>query len=92
MKEQGCLLSVSPPTSSALTALQTQDHATVEHRSHKGLTNLVENSHVPQRKRERFMQRFRSPGALHGFVSVFSAFRNLFAPAYAQPLMSPSIA
>ena len=28
----------------------------VEHRSHKGLNNRVENSHVPLRKRERAMQ------------------------------------
>ncbi|MHC2483174.1 putative transposase [Rhizobium leguminosarum] len=29
----------------------------VEHRSHKGLNNRAENSHVPLRKRERVMQR-----------------------------------
>ncbi|TDQ14580.1 putative transposase [Phyllobacterium brassicacearum] len=34
----------------------------VEHRSHKGLNNRAENSHVPLRKRERMMQGFRSPG------------------------------
>lgn len=27
------------------------------------------------------MQRFRSPGALQRFVSIFSAVRNLFVPA-----------
>ena len=37
----------------------------VEHRSHKGLNNRAENSHLPLRKRERVMQRFRSAGALH---------------------------
>ncbi|AVC52515.1 DDE domain protein (plasmid) [Rhizobium leguminosarum bv. viciae] len=31
----------------------------VEHRSHKGLNNRAENSHVPLRKRERVMQGFR---------------------------------
>ncbi|BBD41406.1 transposase (plasmid) [Aminobacter sp. Y103A] len=36
----------------------------VEHRSHKGLNNRAENSHVPLRKRERIMQGFRPPGAL----------------------------
>lgn len=50
----------------------------VEHRSHKGLNNRAENSHLPLRKRERVMQRFRSPGALQRFVCVFSAIRNLF--------------
>ena len=52
----------------------------VEHRSHKGLNNRAENSHVPLRKRERVMQSFRSPGSLQHFVSIFSALRNLFVP------------
>jgi len=52
----------------------------VEHRSHKGLNNRAENSHVPLRKRERVMQGFRSPGRLQRFVSIFSALRNLFVP------------
>ena len=52
----------------------------VQHRSHKGLNNRAENSHVPLRKRERMMQGFRSPGGLQRFVSVFSAVRNLFLP------------
>ena len=56
----------------------------VEHRSHKGLNNRAENSHVPLRKRERTMQRFRSPGSLQRFVSVFSALRNLFVPPRSQ--------
>lgn len=52
----------------------------VEHRSHKGLNNRAENSHVPIRKRERAMQGFRSWPQLQRFVSTFSAIRNLFAP------------
>jgi len=52
----------------------------VEHRSHKGLNNRAENSHLPLRKRERAMQGFRSPGSLQRFVSIFSALRNLFVP------------
>lgn len=54
----------------------------VEHRSHKGLNNRAENSHVPLRKRERGMQGFRSPGGLQHFVSVFSSLRNLFVPSH----------
>ncbi|NTG51561.1 IS6 family transposase [Agrobacterium rhizogenes] len=50
----------------------------VEHRSHKGLNNRAENSHVPLRKRELMVQRFRSVGGLQRFVSIFSAIRNLF--------------
>ena len=52
----------------------------VEHRSHKGLNNRAENSHLPFRRRERVMQGFRSPRYLQRFVSVFSAVRNQFVP------------
>ncbi|WP_397515455.1 IS6 family transposase, partial [Rhizobium ruizarguesonis] len=55
----------------------------VEHRSHKGLNNRAENSHVPLRKRERMMQGFRSVGGLQRFISVFSAVRNLFVAPHA---------
>jgi len=53
---------------------------TIEHRSHKGLNNRAENSHLPLRRRERAMQGFRSPGGLQRFVTVFSAVRNHFVP------------
>jgi putative transposase len=52
----------------------------VDHRSHKGLNNRAENSHVPLRKRERVMQGFRSWRGLQRFVGVFSALRNHFIP------------
>ncbi|MBM7070359.1 IS6 family transposase [Actibacterium sp. 188UL27-1] len=45
----------------------------LEHRSHKGLNNRAENSHLPFRKRERSMQGFRSPGGLQRYVSCHSA-------------------
>ncbi len=58
----------------------------VEHRSHKGLNNRAENSHVPLRKRERMMQTFRSPGSLQRFVSVFSALEiSSFHPVHNAP-------
>jgi putative transposase len=53
----------------------------VDHRSHKGLNNRAENSHVPLRKREQMMQGFRSAGGLQRFTSIFSAVRNLFVPS-----------
>lgn len=56
----------------------------VDHRSHKGLNNRAENSHVPLRKRKRSMQGFRSPGSLQRFISIFSAIRNLFVPSRSQ--------
>jgi putative transposase len=81
LKKQGC-----PPKCIVTDKLRSYGAArrqimpTVEHRSHKGLNNRAENSHLPLRKRERLMQRFRSPGALQRFTSVFSAVRNLFVP------------
>ena len=62
-------------------AAQRQVMPEVEHRSHKGLNNRAENSHLPFRRRERVMQGFRSPEDLQRFVSVFSAIRNLFVPS-----------
>jgi len=53
----------------------------LERRSHKGLNNRAENSHLPLRKRERWMQGFRSWSGLLRFVPIFSAVRNLFVPS-----------
>jgi putative transposase len=65
-------------------AAQRQIMPEVEHRSHKGLNNRAENSHLPFRRRERVMQGFQSPRYLQRFVSVFSAVRNLFVPPRAH--------
>jgi len=54
----------------------------VEHRSHKGLNNRAENSHLPLRKRGRMMQGFRASGGLQRFTAVFSAIRNHFVPSH----------
>jgi putative transposase len=81
LKKQGC-----PPRRmitdklGSYTAAQRQIMPAVDHRSHKGLNNRAENSHLSLRKRERAMQGFRSPGGLQRFVSVFSAVGNLFVP------------
>jgi putative transposase len=56
----------------------------VEHRSHKGLTNRAENSHLALRRRERVMQGFRSPGGLQRFATIFSVVRNLFVPPHSR--------
>jgi putative transposase len=82
LRKQGC-----PPRRmitdklGSYAAAQRQIMPKVEHRSHKGLNNRAENSHVPFRRRERVMQGFRSPRSLQRFVSVFSAVRNLFVPS-----------
>lgn len=51
----------------------------VEHRSHKGLNNRAENSHLPFRKRERAMQGYKSLGNLQRFISIHSVIRNCFS-------------
>jgi putative transposase len=52
----------------------------VEHTLHKGLNNRAENSYVPLRERKRIVPHFQLAQALQRFVSIFSAFRNLFVP------------
>ncbi|CAL9332749.1 IS6 family transposase ISRH1 [Streptomyces sp. enrichment culture] len=54
--------------------------ASVEHRSHKGLNNRVENSHQPTRQRERVMKGFRSVGGAQRFLSAFSGIPPHFRP------------
>jgi putative transposase len=81
LKRQGC-----PPRRmitdklGSYAAAHRQIMPRTDHRSHKGLNNRAENSHLPLRRRERAMQGFRSPGGLQRFVSVFSVVRNLFVP------------
>jgi len=81
LKKQGC-----PPRRmitdklGSYAAARCQIMPAIEHRSHKGLNNRAENSHLPLRRRERAMQGFRSPGGLQRFIAVFSAVRNLFVP------------
>lgn len=50
----------------------------VEHRSHKGLNNRAENSHLPVRRRERRMMRFKSARQCQRFVSTHGQIANLF--------------
>jgi putative transposase len=50
----------------------------VEHRSHKGLNNRAENSHLVVRRRERTMKRFKSSRQCQRFVSIHGPIANLF--------------
>jgi putative transposase len=40
--------------------------------------NRAENSHQPIRRRERKMQRFKSPGSVRRFLSIHAAVQNTF--------------
>ena len=50
----------------------------IEHRQHKGLNNRAENSHLPTRRRERIMKRFKSPRQVQTFLSIHDQVANLF--------------
>jgi putative transposase len=50
------------------------------HRRHKRLNNRAENSHLPVRKRERILQRFKSAEHAQCFLEPFSAVCNQFRP------------
>ena len=52
----------------------------VEHRRSKYLNNRVENSHQPTRRRERRMQRFKSPPQAQTFLSIFGPIYEHFHP------------
>lgn len=49
-----------------------------EHRKHKRLNNLIENSHQPTRQKERQMRKFKDPGNTQLFLAARGRFLNLF--------------
>jgi putative transposase len=67
----------------------------VEHRRHNGLNNRAENAHRPTRRRERVLQRFKSPEHAQQFLCPFGPIsahvrprRRLAAPEYHQLLQT----
>ena len=60
----------------------------VEHRQSRYLNNRAENSHQPTRRRERQMQRFKSPGQAQRFLFAHSFIYGHFRPR--RHLMSAS--
>jgi len=51
---------------------------TAEHIDNKRSNNRAENSHLPIRRRERKMQKFKSPGSAQRFLNIHSATYNIF--------------
>ncbi|WP_443024265.1 DDE-type integrase/transposase/recombinase [Sneathiella sp.] len=49
-----------------------------EHIDDKQSNNRAENSHLPVRRRERKMQKFKSPGSAQRFLNIQSATYNSF--------------
>src|SRR3954466_11320479 len=54
--------------------------AGVRHRTSLYLNNRAENSHRPTRRRERQMQRFKSPGQAQRFLSAHAMIYGQFRP------------
>lgn len=63
---------------SVLKELGTSPHS---HISGKRSNNRAESSHVPIRRRERKLQRFKSPGSAQQFLSLHAATYNVFTVA-----------
>ena len=61
----------------------------VEHRRHKGLNNRAENSHRPTRRRERVLQRFKSPAHAQQFLRPFGPSSDHFRPCLLYTSPSP---
>ena len=52
----------------------------VKHRTSRYLNNRAENSHRPTRRRERQMQKFKSPAQAQHFLSAYAAIYGHFRP------------
>ena len=50
-----------------------------DHRSHKGLNNRAENSHLPIRRKEKSLIKFKSPHGMQTTLSLMGKLRNIFA-------------
>jgi transposase-like protein len=59
-------------------AAKTQLRLSVRHEQGLRKNNRAENSHLPVRRRERKMQRFKSPGSAQRFLSFHASVHNTF--------------
>ena len=59
-------------------AAKTQPGLSARHEQGLRKNNRAESSHLPVRRRERKMQRFKSPGSAQRFLSIHAAVHNTF--------------
>jgi putative transposase len=52
-----------------------------DHRRHKGLNNRVENAHLPTRRKEKCLIKFKSAKGTQNVLSLMGKTRNLFSIA-----------
>ena len=59
-------------------AAKSELRLTARHEQGLRKNNRAENSHLPVRRRERKMQRFKSPGSAQRFLSIHAVVHNAF--------------
>ena len=59
-------------------AAKSEMRLSARHEQGLRMNNRAENSHQPTRRRERKMQRFKSPGSAQRFLSIHAAVHNTF--------------
>ncbi len=79
LKKQGIAPSrgVADKLRSCASAFRAMGHAAEHDRSLRA-NNRAENSHQPVRRRERKLQKFKSPGSAQRFLNIHSATYNTF--------------
>ncbi|WP_170336957.1 IS6 family transposase, partial [Ruegeria arenilitoris] len=78
MKRHGCAEEIVTDRFASYKAALREMGALKNQRTGRWLNNRVENSHLPFRRRERAMQRFRRMRSLQKFASVHSSVHNHF--------------
>ncbi len=88
MKRHGCAEEIVTDRFASYKAALREVGALEKQQTGRWLNNRVENSHLPFRRRERAMQRFRRMQSLQKFASVHASVLNLFnleCSLYARP-------